>query len=327
VTYRHQDPDAAQHIDLFTSFSPIRIHQAALTAAAEPLVAPVGAPITDTIERDYDLLPGTVLRLNLMGGNVSIEGHDGPRVEVSATRFVRVTNVASAGLALEGLVLLADFGAEYLGVTTAVQDDMESLGCTEHRMNLTIRLPRGAPVQLRKQDGDTEISNLVSDLNIEQEAGAVTVRNIQGNVKIALNKGTVVTHDTAGALEVVAGAGDVDIRQPFGAVRVQCAAGNTLIDSPGAGVFARTQDGDVRLIALAGVKADYDIATENGNISLAVPDTADALFLLNVYGGSVRSSVPVTGTIDRETQSFQGRLNAGSRRILLEARDGSIVID
>lgn len=327
VTHRHQDPDAEQHIDLFTSFAPIRIHQAALTAAAEPLVAPVGAPITDTIERDYDLLPGTVLRLNLMEGDVTIEGHDGPRVEVSAARFVRVTNVASARLALEGLVLRADFSPEYLGVTTAVQDDMESLGCTEYRMNLTIRLPRGAPVQLRRKNGGTKISNLVADLSIEQEEGSVTLQNIQGNVKISLNKGPIATQDTAGTLELAAGAGDIDVRQPFGDVRVQCTGGNTVIDSPGAGVFGRTLDGDVRLIALAGVKADYDIATENGNISLAVPDTADAVFLLNVYGGSVKSSVPVTGTIDRDVQSFQGRLNAGSRRILLEARDGNIVID
>jgi DUF4097 and DUF4098 domain-containing protein YvlB len=236
-------------------------------------------------------------------------------------------DVASARLALEGLAMRADFGADYLGLTTAVQDDMEALGCTEYQMDVTVRLPRGIPVLLRKQQGATTIRNVVSNLTIEHDVGTVRIENVQGNVKITVNEGSIQTVNTAGELDLRADAGDISVHQPFGNVRVQCEGGNTLIDTPGAGVYARTKDGDLRLIAVNGVNADYDIETENGNISLAVPETADAMFLLNIEDGSFRSSVPVTGSSHGDNHTFQGRLNSGSRRILLEAHQGNIVID
>jgi len=220
----------------------------------------------------------------------------------------------------------ADFGADYVGVTTAVQDDMQALGCTEYHMDVAIRVPRGVPLLLRKKEGDTNIANLVSDLQVEQEAGDVHIKNVQGKIKIVVNDGTINTESTAGQLELAA-AGDISVLQPFGDVRVQCDGGNTIIDTPSAGVFARTKGGDVRLIAVDGVKSDYDIETEDGNISLAVPESADAMFLLNVEDGNYRSSVPVTGTSQGTNHTFQGKLNTGLRRILLAARRGNIVID
>lgn len=327
TTLRNQNPDAEQKIDLFSSFSDVYIHQQALAPAAEPLLAPLGAPITDTLERDYDLLPGTALRLSLMPGEVTIEGHDGPRVQVSATRFVRVTNVAAARLALEGLAMRADFGADYLGITTAVQDDMEALGCTEFRMDVKIRLPRGAPVLLRAKEGPTSIANTVADISLEQELGSVTLNNVQGAMKITLRSGAIDTTNTSGSLDLTANDGDVTVRQSFGPVRVQCEGGNTLVDTPSSAVTAHSKNGDVRLIAVDGVKADYDIETENGNISLAVPEDADAVILLNVFGGSFYSSVPLTGESVKDTHNYQGRLNAASHRILLKASQGNIVID
>ncbi len=81
------------------------------------------------------------------------------------------------------------------------------------------------------------------------------------------------------------------------------------------------------MIALDGVKANYDLAAEDGNISLAIPDDADALFIVNAYGGSVYSSVPITGTSERDTHTYQGRLNEGTHRIVLETHQGNVVID
>jgi DUF4097 and DUF4098 domain-containing protein YvlB len=165
-----------------------------------------------------------------------------------------------------------------------------------------------------------------SDLAIEQETGSVRLRNIQGNVKIAIADGSIDTNATAGTLDLSAG-GDITVRRSFGPINARCEGGKTLIDSPNSGVIAHTKGGDVRVIAVDGVKGDYDISTENGNISIAVPDTEDVAFWLDVYEGTYRSSVPLTGTSQNDNHTFQGRLNAGTRRILLKAHNGTIMID
>jgi DUF4097 and DUF4098 domain-containing protein YvlB len=326
TTARNPNPDAPQHMELFTSFADIHVHQEALVAVAEPLVPPNGAPITETTTHEFDLPPGSALRLNLMPGKVVVEGHDGPRVEVTENKFVRVTDVSKAQLAVEALALRADPSTDYLGITTAVQDDMQAIGCTEYRLDLVIRVPRSAAITIRAQDGETRLTGLNGPVALEQEKGRVLLQNTQGGATVNLKQGDIESTATAGALDLSAG-GQVTVRQSLGGVRVQSAGGNTLVDTPSGAVYARSRGGDVRLIALEGVRGDYDIAAEDGNISLAVPDSADAYFALNVYKGNFFSTVPLNGTSERDTHTFQGRLNAGTHRILLESRRGNVVID
>ncbi len=326
TTAKNPNPDAQQHIELATSFADIHVHQAALAPTAEPLVAAPGAPITNVITQAYDLPAGGALRLNLMPGKVTIEGHDGPRVELTASQFVRVADVAKAQLALEGLALRVEPAADHLGITTAVQDDMAAIGCTEYRMDVAIRVPRGASVELRANHGETRLTGINGNVTIEQENGTLVLANMQGAITAVVKNGDIESSATAGAIDLTA-SGGVTVRQAMGGVRVQSGGGNTLVDTPGGPVYARSRGGDVRLIALGGVRGDYDIAAEDGNISLAIPADADALFIVNVYGGKLFTSVPLTGTTEGNTYNFQGRRNAGTHRILVETRRGDVVID
>ncbi len=326
TTSKNLNPDAPQHIELATAFADIHVHQAALAPTAEPPVAASGEPITNEIKQGYDLPAGAAVRLNLMPGKVTIEGYDGPRVELTASRFVRVADVAKVQLALEGLALRAEPAAEYLGITTAVQDDMAAIGCTEYRMDVTVRVPRGAPVELRANTGETRLMGINGNVTIEQENGRLILEDMQGTVKAVVKQGEIESTATVGAIDLGASEG-ITVRKALGPVRVQSSGGNTLVDTPGAAVYARSRGGDVRLIALDGVRGDYDIAAEDGNVSLAIRPDADALFIVNVYGGKIVSSVPLTGTIEGDTHTSQGHLNAGTHRVVVEARRGNIVID
>lgn len=327
TTAASPNPDAGQRIELFASFADIHIHQAGLEPAVEPLFESAGAPIRETRERSYDLPAGATLHIDAIPGNVTVQGYDGDRVQLTADQFVRLRDVANARLALEGLGLHADFASDRLGIKTALQEDMKALGCTEYRMDLTVRVPRGAPVDLVIDKGDTAIRDLVGPVTLRQNEGSVHIANIQGHAEVHIKQGDIEAADTAAALVLNTEAGDVTVRQPFGHVDVTCDKGHAVIDTPNAGVVARNHGGDIRLIALDGVKADYDLAAEDGNISLAIPDDADALFIINTYGGSVYSTIPITGTSERDTHTFQGRLNGGTHRVLVETRRGNVVID
>lgn len=325
-TGRNPDPDAAQKIELTALFADIHVHQTALMAAAKPLAPSAGELFTQAINQGYDLPVDGTVRLNLMPGNVTIEGHDGPRVELKATQFVRMADVANTQLALEGLALRAEPTATSVAITTAVLEDMAAIGCTEYRMDMTLRVPRGAPLEVRTNKGITRLSDINGTVTLEQEQGEIILRDMQGPVTAKVKQGRIESTATAGAIDFTAG-GDVTVRQALGAVRAQSDGGTVLIDTPGGPVFARGRGGDVRLIALGGVRGDYDIQTEDGNISLAVPPDADAMFVVNAYGGTIFSSASLTGTIQRDIQTFTGRLNDATYRVMVESRRGNIVID
>ena len=133
--------------------------------------------------------------------------------------------------------------------------------------------------------------------------------------------------ECAGTLVAAGSYGTVTVRNIAGDLHVTTVQGKTVIDAPGGSVTVRNTGGDVRLVVLAGIRGDFDIDAEDGDISMAIARDASATFWLSARGGNIHSSVPVTGTMDRTLQTFQGRLNAGTHRVVLNVRRGNIIID
>jgi hypothetical protein len=69
------------------------------------------------------------------------------------------------------------------------------------------------------------------------------------------------------------------------------------------------------------------VKATNGKISMLIPPTSDALLVLNVKNGKLYSSFPVTGSVQKTTSTFQGRLNNATHRVVLETEGGDIELD
>ena len=72
---------------------------------------------------------------------------------------------------------------------------------------------------------------------------------------------------------------------------------------------------------------ELDIMAIDGNISMVMPPTSDAWLVLNVVEGHIYSTFPVTASHEKNTHTFQGRLNAATHRVVLEAHHGNVVLD
>ncbi len=83
----------------------------------------------------------------------------------------------------------------------------------------------------------------------------------------------------------------------------------------------------MRIIALDGIGGDYDVLAEQGNLSIVLPQDADAIVLVTAQNGLVYSALPMTGGIEKGLQKFQTRLSSGAFRVALETREGNVVID
>ena len=319
--------ESTQRFDLYASFDSIFIHRGTREPIAEPLQAGAGEPIKELIEGSYAVAPSVELSVEATVGDVRIEGIDGERVEIVATQRVRLTDVGKARLALEGLAVRVEEEPGILRITTAVQEDMESIGCTAYRVDLLIRCPRSALVRVVAEDGHTWVSDTRASVDVDQAKGTVTINGIAGRAQVSNREGDISAREVTGSVTLHGVGGTVSARDIRGDLDITNDQGRIIIDAPGGAVTARTSGGDVRIIALEGVNGTFDVAAENGNISMAIPDTADAWLILNVHGGTVYSTVPLTGSSERDTHAFQGRLNEGTHRVLLETHEGSILID
>ena len=322
----HRD-GSTQHLDLNAYFESIYIH----ALDPDPVIAPQpqgpSQPIKEVITHSYPMAPGLEIQIDAMIGDVRIEGADIDRIELTATQIVRVIDVDKAGMALEGLALHVEESPEYLRIVTSVQDDMAALGCTSYRVDLSIRCPKATLVHITAEDGKTFVSDTNSTVIVEQARGKVTLENIQNSAQVTNAFGDIEASDISGMFTADGTRGTISVRNVKRDLDITCDQGKTIIESPGGGVSVRNSGGDVRIIALEGILGNYEVSTENGNISIAIPNTADAWLILTVDKGTIYSTVPLTGTSERDTHAFQGRLNGGTHRVVLETHQGSILID
>jgi len=162
---------------------------------------------------------------------------------------------------------------------------------------------------------------------LEQSQGTVLLEGTTQQVVVTNEDGNVTIQAAAGPVKATVNNGVLRIERPASDIDVTCRNGKTIVDTPLAGVKINNEVGDVRIIALEGVNGDFEVTAVDGNISVAIPETADASLFLNAKGGTVYSSVTINGTIEKYNQSFQGRLNEGTHRIILETQQGNIILD
>lgn len=320
--------DAGQRISLHSSFDTIYIRKDTMETLAEPLVDAGAAPVKQVLTSVIPVAEGVDLLVDAMAGNVEIIGIDDPsQVIVQATRYVRIGDKNKAKMALEGLAFRLDNENGTIRVHSQVQEDMEALGCTEYRIDLHIQFPREMLLRVIAQNGDTVVRNTAGGVVLEQSQGTVLLEGTTQQVDVTNEDGNVTIQAAAGPVKATVNNGVLRIERPASDIDVTCRNGKTIVDTPLAGVKINNEVGDVRIIALEGVNGDFEVTAVDGNISVAIPETADASLFLNAKGGTVYSSVTINGTIEKYNQSFQGRLNEGTHRIILETQQGNIILD
>ncbi|HPO13657.1 MAG TPA: DUF4097 family beta strand repeat-containing protein [Candidatus Hydrogenedentes bacterium] len=319
--------ESKQRILLSVTFGDLRIEAQTKEGEPKPGAGPETKPFNDVISATEPAPEGTSLRIDATAGDIRIEGIDENEVRVTATRFVWVPLAAKAPPALEALQVKMQKTEGRLSLSTAATADMKTLECSSYRVDLVLQCPRTLLIEVYAQEGMTALSGLGGVISVTQNAGAITAEHLLGDIKLSNQNGPITTTDCSGSTEVMARNGTITLTRNFAKVNAQCVQGRIIIESPQNDVFVRNNGGDIRILAMEGVKGNFDVLAEHGNLSMVLAPDADASLLVKTANGSVHSSIPLTGGITRDTQEFTAHLKEGKYTLRLEAVGGNIYLD
>lgn len=321
-------PNAQQRVDLKTSFGSIYIQTKALEPPPAFVPQSNAESVQEVITEQFPITAEQTLVIDAMPGDITlVASEEASVIEVEATRFVRVADAKSAPQALASLTRDVTTSETEMRVQTDVDGDIGGLGVTDTRIHLRIQHPKSTPIRLTHTSGTTTVQGAAGPVSIEQESGDIFVHGTAGELNVRLDSGSISLRETAGTVDASTGEGDIRTVGTTGSLTLEAMRGKTVIEDPRAGVVARNTQGDIRIVALEGVFGDFEIQTQNGNINMVIPPTSNALLLLNTQGGTVYSSFPVTGSLEKGNRTYQGRLNDATHRVVLEANQGNIVLD
>jgi hypothetical protein len=283
-------------------------------------------PFKEVVSRAEAVLESGKVRVEGVTGDIRIVGTDATDVRATATKFVRVQSQSNVRAALQALNFQGAAAEGVLTLRTSVTDNMAALGCTSYRVDLTIECPRTVSVEVHGQEGHTAVSDLAVPVVVNQDAGTVSIERVKGEVIVANQKGDVRVVSCAGPVEVTASFGTTTLLDVYGKMTTTVVQGKTVIETPRAEILARSTGGDIRILSLEGVAGNYDVRAEQGNISILIPAESDAYLAATVENGTVRSAIPLTGTIRKDVQEFV-RNSTGAFRVTLQTKGGDIMIN
>lgn len=331
ISGRSPNLESNQRLFLTATFGDIEILRRSETDPSVPRLEAQGEYTESIIpEQEAALSEGTEIVIETAPGNLRIEGADEDRLRVSATRVLRMQPGADPRAAAEALDLRLDPREGSVRVVTAARADMQSLGCTYYRVDVAVSCPRTSPVRVSAANGLTAVRGLGESLVVEQAEGRVLVENCKGPLELTVRRGDIQIAECAGPAALTVEQGGVQSRKVYSGQTIAASNGKTVVDSPGGDITVRQRGGDVRILPLDGILGNFDIKAEGSDISILVPESADATILATARNGVIRTAFPLAGEVGKDFQRLQGRPrtdSTGTFQIVLETVGGDIVID
>jgi len=190
--------------------------------------------VTRTLEQSWGCPPGTTVNIRAEKATVRVKGWDKPMVQVVLRLTARHSEqaiaeqdlpVAQYRLQQSGKnIYLLNFFTLPAGAP-AVRSDL--------RAEYTVLMPAGNPIQVVNTYGQTELTDLTGQQELEQSFGKVVLRNLRGTLAVTARytdlmatnlQATFTCEATKSAVQVQGLGGNCTVNNYFGSIRLQPAA-------------------------------------------------------------------------------------------------------
>ena len=237
----------------------------------------ISSPLTETLPARPHL------RVQLVGGNVEVSGHDGGDI------VVEVLDIASNPLEVvldDAMVALGYPSIGWEGWVKRLTSFRSSDVC-----RVKVRVPRGTRVSLATAAAGIAVSDLGADATLNSAAGIIYTTGIVGKVTARTFSGAVT------------------LDRQDGPVTVQSASGVVSVQGSSAHVGISTGSGAVNLRSSSPTSA-ITVSTISGDLDVTLPQTGLVLTARTVSGavdvdGTSRrtSSGPAVVSVDERTSA------------------------
>lgn len=164
--------------------------------------------------------------------------------------------------------------------------------------------------------GEVSVETVGGDIRVDGGAGMVSLRSIQGDVRVRHANGRV---------EAISVNEDVSLEDVDGDVYVETTNGDVVMQGIRSGnARATTVNGDVLYRGTIVNDGRYVFSTHNGDVTVAVPENANATVVVSTYQGDFESEFPIRLSGTSRDRQFSFTLGSGSARLELESFNGEI---
>ncbi|MGH7730741.1 MAG: DUF4097 family beta strand repeat-containing protein [Candidatus Eiseniibacteriota bacterium] len=179
-----------------------------------------------------------------------------------------------------------------------------------------------------------ELSGVNTDISVENSAGEVKVETVHGEISVIGGSKSVVANSVEGEVRIQRASGRIECGSVNGSVHVEGTTGPVIASSVNGEILmdrvdsddveATTVNGTVNYVGAVKNEGSYRFSTHNGDVTVTVPEGADATVSVATFSGDFSSSFPIPFKETKRGHRFTFTLGNGSARIELESFQGEI---
>jgi DUF4097 and DUF4098 domain-containing protein YvlB len=233
----------------------------------------------DRFSYDVDVSPKAIpnnARVLVRGGrgDITVRASDDQQIHVSAKKNVKTWNETEADrIAKPATVVITQSGDDY-----EVHPSGYDASDPRFSMDMEVVVPPKAPLTVRVDKGDVDVSDFAAGVNVTDKLGDVEVRGTTGDVSIDMTKGDAKVSDTTGDVKISGRGGEVEVNTTTGTVTVDGDFyGPVRTDKVAKGVRFVSPRTDLTVSSLSGHleagSGNLDLIDAPGNITLRTRNT------------------------------------------------------
>jgi putative adhesin len=168
-----------------------------------------------------------------------------------------------------------------------------------------------------------------TNLMVRSGDGGLVVERVQGRVELRTNDGSIRVVETSGELLAESGDGGIQLDEVSGKIEARTNDGTVRLTGTPSVLHARSGDGSivVRIRPGAVMAEDWMVATNDGSVSIELPDRFDADIEADPGGdGRALSDLRLVNSTGgtRDNRKLRGRLGEGGHVFVVRTGDGRI---
>jgi hypothetical protein len=179
-----------------------------------------------------------------------------------------------------------------------------------------------------------DLGGVSTDISVENSAGEIKAQSVQGEISVSGGSKIISASSVEGEVHVFGASGKIEcssvnaavlIEQSTGVIAASSVNGEILlrrIDSDD--VEASTVNGEIAYQGTIRDGGSYRFGTHQGDVSVVMPDRANATVSVGTYNGEFSSAFPVKLDETRHGKRFNFTIGNGSARVELESFQGEI---
>lgn len=248
------------------------------------------------------------VNINPRGGAIVIEGEDRRDIEVTGRHSDEVRLEVNPGRTVE---------------LHEVRPARAGLERTEYR----IRVPLTMGVTVVSDEAAVEIRGVRGDVSVQINHGSARAHGVRGTIVLDASTGDLLLESSSGDAFLDTSAGVITVIDFDGTLETETVAGVvTMTGVSSSSVRVTTNGGGVSFQGDLTPEGVLDIATQRGDVELALPPTTSATFEIGTVSGELDIGFDMGGVTPEHGETFSFAVGSGGGRVIVITYSGAIRI-